>query len=202
MLRESLNFTELVTRLWRNGLRAAFRTPWAQALGGSNPSSRTSLANDAFSGSRSTCAATWFGGAERSRDRPHNKVSRQERPKHCVEVHAYSKAWPCFFPQHGPGKKHTRRIVLTRWQDELVARWPDALLRGLIHSDGCRFMNTGRNWRHVRYSFCSLSEDIKTIFCDACDRMGLRWTRSGRKTIYVSRKADIAALDRIVGPKR
>ena len=31
--------------------------------------------------------------------------------------------------------------------------------------------------------------------------MGLHWTTSGEKTIYVSRKADVAVLDSFVGPK-
>jgi hypothetical protein len=35
----------------------------------------------------------------------------------------------------------------------------------------------------------------------ACDRIGVRWTRAGQ-TIYVSRKADVAALDGFIGPKR
>jgi hypothetical protein len=118
------------------------------------------------------------------------------------ELFAYSKCWPCLFPQHGPGRKHERKIGLTDWQTRLVARWPALMLRGLIHSDGCRFQNTGRGWSHPRYSFANKSEDIKGIFCDACDLMGLRWTRSGEKTIYVSRKADVAVLDRFVGPKR
>jgi hypothetical protein len=132
---------------------------------------------------------------------PQNKASVQVRPKNCVEVHASSKAWPCLFPQHGPGKKHQRRIALELWQSRLVQRWPDALLRGLIQSDGCRFMNTGRAWRHPRYAFHNLSGGIKAIFCDACDQLDLHWTSSGPKTIYVSRKADVAVLDRIVGPK-
>ena len=76
------------------------------------------------------------------------------------------------------------------------------LLRGLIHSDGCRFINTGRAWRCPRYTFSNVSDDIRRIFCDACDLMGLRWTASGERTIYVSRKADVALLDEFVGPKR
>jgi hypothetical protein len=48
---------------------------------------------------------------------------------------------PYAFPQHGPGKKHTRRIALEPWQAELTAQHPEALLRGLIHSDGCRTIN-------------------------------------------------------------
>jgi hypothetical protein len=117
------------------------------------------------------------------------------------ELFAYSKSWPCLFPQHGPGRKHEREIALAEWQQGLVARWPALLLRGLVHSDGCRFQNTGRcGWSHPRYSFANLSKGIRTIFCDACDLMGLRWTASGDKTIYVSRKADVARMDAFIGP--
>ncbi len=119
-----------------------------------------------------------------------------------VEVHAYSKSWPCLFPQHGPGKKHERKIELVDWQEDLVALVPGLLLRGLLHSDGCRFMNTGSfGWECPRYVFTNFSDDIKEIFCDACNRLGLHWTLAP-KSIYVSRKADVARLDGFVGPKR
>ena len=48
------------------------------------------------------------------------------------------------FPQHGPGRKHLRRIALVDWQTELTHREPEALIRGLIHSDGCRTENRVR----------------------------------------------------------
>jgi hypothetical protein len=118
------------------------------------------------------------------------------------ELFAYSKTLLCLFPQHGPGRKHERAIALTEWQRRLVAGQPQLMVRGLIHSDGCRFQNTGRGWSHPRYSFANLSPGIRAIFCDACDLIGLRWTASGEKTIYVSRKADVATLDRFVGPKQ
>jgi hypothetical protein len=90
---------------------------------------------------------------------------------------------------------------LTAWQQALVLRTPELLLRGLIHSDGCRFENTGRGgWRNARYSFSNYSDDIRGIFCQACDMLGLRWT-SAPRTIYVSRKADVARMDEFVGPK-
>jgi hypothetical protein len=142
---------------------------------------------------------------------PDNKVHRLERKSRFieradpsnVEISAFSKSWPCLFPQHGPGKKHEREIVLADWQVELVDRHPDQLLRGLIQSDGCRFTNTGRNnWVCPRYAFSQKSDDIRAIFCDACDRMGVRWTKSGTRNIYVSRKADVAFLDTFIGPKR
>ena len=46
-----------------------------------------------------------------------------------------------------------------------------------------------------------MSEDIRTISCDVCELIGVHWTASGDRTIYVSRKADVAELDRFVGPK-
>jgi hypothetical protein len=53
-----------------------------------------------------------------------------------VELSAYSRSWPCLFPQHGPGRKHERPIVLADWQRRLLETHAEALLRGLIHSDG------------------------------------------------------------------
>jgi hypothetical protein len=131
---------------------------------------------------------------------PASKVSSYVRAKGDVEVYSYSKAWPCLFPQHGPGKKHLRPILLQEWQERLVSGAPQLLLRGLIHSDGCRFLNTGRGWCYPRYSFSNLSSDIKLIFTNACDLLGLRWTTAGR-FVYVSRKADVDTLDGFIGPK-
>jgi hypothetical protein len=131
---------------------------------------------------------------------PPSKVNTWARPSRDVEVYSYSKAWPCLFPQHAPGKKHLRPILLSGWQGRLVHRMPHFLIRGLIHSDGCRFLNTGRKWIHPRYAFSNLSPDIRQIFTNACELLGLRWTTSGR-TVYVSRKDDVARMDRFVGPK-
>jgi hypothetical protein len=136
---------------------------------------------------------------------PGVRIARQDRSGpwgEWVEVGAYSRQWPCLFPQHGPGKKHEREIELRDWQVRLVKRAPERFLRGLIHSDGCRFENSGRNgWRAPRYSFSNLSDDIIALFCWACELLGLRWTES-KNTIYVSRKADVARMDEFIGPKR
>jgi hypothetical protein len=143
--------------------------------------------------------------------RPRNAVGRHGRassygsdpdgPKTTIEVSSYSRSWPCLIPQAGPGKKHERPIELTDWQRELVERDPRLLIRGLIHSDGCRFTNTGRGgWRSPRYAFNNYSEDIRAIFQDACDLIDLRWTTAGH-TVYVSRKVDVARMDEFVGPK-
>lgn len=132
---------------------------------------------------------------------PRNSVSVVRKPTNCFEVYAYSKGWPRLFPQHGAGRKHHRPIVLASWQRAIVERLPFLLLRGLIQSDGCRFMNPGRNgWRAPRYSFSNRSQDIHRIFRDACDLVGAQWTTAPHTT-YVSRKADVALLDEFIGPK-
>ena len=96
--------------------------------------------------------------------------------------------------------KHERAITLRPWQRSLIRSEPELFLRGLIHSDGCRAINTGTNWRHPRYSFSNRSADILGIFTWGCDLVGLHWTEAPH-TIYVSRKADVARMDEFIGPK-
>jgi hypothetical protein len=139
---------------------------------------------------------------------PTNRVGRRLTASNCWEVWSFSRSWPCLFPQHGPGKKHERRIWLAEWQQQLAERWPEALIRGMVQTDGCRFINTGRGgWRHPRYEFKNVSSDITSIFCTACDCLGLRWTAAFPSdqtkgiSIYVSRKDEVARMDEFVGPK-
>jgi hypothetical protein len=131
---------------------------------------------------------------------PSSRVGRVSH-RTWIVVYSYSKCWPCYFPQHVPGTKHERTIELVDWQSTLVRRDPQLLLRGLIYSDGCRFTNTGTNWTCPRYSFSNRSDDIRRIFCEACDLLNLRYTHAPR-TVYVSRKSDVEFLDRVIGPKR
>ena len=92
--------------------------------------------------------------------------------------------------------------MLSEWQLALVQRWPDQLLRGLIHSDGCPCQKTGRGgWVWPRYGFSQASDDIRGIFCHVCDLVGVHWTKAGQRQIYVSRKTDVARLDEFIGPK-
>ncbi len=140
---------------------------------------------------------------------PDNRVHVLLTPSNCYSVSSYARGWPCLFPQHGPGPKHTRPIFLADWQQRLAEHWPKQLLKGLIQSDGCRSYSTGRGgWSQPRYSFTNVSTDITSIFCSACDCLGLRWTasfptrESAAVSIYVSRKADVARLDEFVGAKR
>lgn len=127
----------------------------------------------------------------------------------CLNVEANTIHWKCVFPQHGPGMKHTRPIVLADWQLDLVHQDPRPLVRGLIHSDGCRSMNwtektvggTTKRYTYPRYQFSNESADIKRIFTEALDQLGIAWRVMNRKTISVARREAVAALDEFVGPK-
>jgi hypothetical protein len=134
---------------------------------------------------------------------PSNAVGR--RIKGCTMVGVSSKHLPCLFPQHGPGMKHTRKIELETWQEEIVTEFAEEFIRGLIHSDGCRGMNRvrrGERWyEYPRYFFTNASDDIRQLFTDALDRLGVEWKQSNKRVISVARKEAVARLDEFVGPK-
>jgi hypothetical protein len=123
-----------------------------------------------------------------------------------LDVSSYWKHWPCVLPQHGPGRKHERRIALMPWQQRIVDAHPDQLVRGLIHSDGSRHINRikhqERTYEYVRYAFTNRSEDIKCIFGEACDALGVQWRVMNRDSISIARRASVARLDEFIGPKR
>jgi hypothetical protein len=62
---------------------------------------------------------------------------RHKRPgENCPEVSLYSKHWPCYFPQHGKGLKHLRRIALAPWQRAIVDREPEELICAALDALG------------------------------------------------------------------
>ncbi|GAA2263116.1 hypothetical protein GCM10010145_41990 [Streptomyces ruber] len=166
---------------------------------------------------RIACADAWPGLIAACEDavqllRPDNKVFRVQR-QGCQYVTCYSKHWPCLFPQHGPGKKHKRRIALEPWQQGIVDAHPWEFIRGLIHSDGCRITNwttrliggERKRYEYPRYFFTNKSDDIRMLFTDALDRVGVEWTTLTRNSspinISIARKASVALMDVHVGPK-
>ncbi len=115
------------------------------------------------------------------------------------------------FPQHGPGKKHERKIELVPWQLELTRAYPERLILGLIHSDGSRCTNrfntklpSGRvaTYEYPRYFFTNYSADIRKIFTDHCELLGIRWTQSNVRNISISHRDSVALMDSFIGPKR
>jgi hypothetical protein len=143
---------------------------------------------------------------------PSSHPRAHRHPVHrAIRVTAGSKAWPRLFPQLGPGCKHERTIVLAPWQQAIIERHTWCFVRGLIHSDGCRTVNrfktslpSGRvaEYAYPRYFFSNLSSDIRGLFCESCERLGVRWTQSNHRNISISHRASVALLDEHVGPKR
>lgn len=127
-----------------------------------------------------------------------------------VVVQSNWKHWPCLFPQHGPGRKHERQIVLADWQREVVHAHPADFLRGLFHSDGCRADNWAtrtvagvkKRYEYPRWQFSNRSEDIHGLCQWALDLVEVPWRRSGPWTTSVSRREAVAMLDELIGPKR
>jgi len=141
---------------------------------------------------------------------PVSKVFSVQR-EGMTEVKSTSKHWPCLFPQHGPGHKHTRTIQLTDWQRAIVERHPGDFARGLFHSDGYRGINrVRRTWGAVqrerwyeypRYLFTNESQDILRLCAETLDLLGVAWRYSRRNVISVARREAVSRLDRFVGPK-
>lgn len=159
------------------------------------------------------CCDAWPGLAAEARTAmsavmPTSGVFAVARPG-CTEIKSTSKHWPCLFPQHGPGRKHERRIELEAWQQEIVNGHPGDFARGLFHSDGCRLINRvrrrlkdGDRWyEYPRYLFVNRSADIHRLCGEALDRLGVAWRFSKPTTISVARREAVARLDEFVGPK-
>jgi hypothetical protein len=137
------------------------------------------------------------------------------RPVHRVQavgyisVVSYWKHWPCWFPQHGDGPKHLRRIELADWQLEIVAECPEMFLRGLFNSDGCRVANWAtrvvggkvKRYEYPRYMFSNESADIMRICQWALDLLNVPWRMPRRNALSVARRDAVAMLDEFIGPK-
>jgi hypothetical protein len=128
----------------------------------------------------------------------------------CLVTTLSWKHWPCLFPQHGPGRKHTRTIVLEDWQEEIVAERPWAFLRGLFHSDGSRVANWAtrrvagemKRYEYPRWMFVNSSDDIIDLCTASLDRVGIAWRRPRVNCIAVSTREGVRMLDEQIGLKR
>jgi len=133
-----------------------------------------------------------------------------ESPFRCVRIECSWQGWFEALPQHGPGRKHERPIVLEPWQERIVEAHPWQFLRGLLHSDGCRTINrfktklpSGRvaEYEYPRWFFSNLSADIRFLFVLTCEQLGLRWTQPNHRNVSISHRRSVALLEERVGPK-
>ena len=131
---------------------------------------------------------------------PSRAVGRVDRRRTQVtEVTCYFGQWPSILPQHGPGRKHRRRIALEPWQAQVVRAHPVEFLRGLVDSDGCRHRRIVHGRNYPAYGFTNVSEDILGLFIWACDLVGSRSRRASRRSVSIARRADVQRLDELFG---
>lgn len=118
-----------------------------------------------------------------------------------ITVNCYSQQLPDLFPQHGAGKKHNRDIVLETWQQLIVDQYPLEFFRGLYHSDGSRSQNIVKGKNYPRYTFSNRSDDIRKLFTDTTEELGLSWTTANAHNVAISKREDVAWLDDRIGAK-
>ena len=122
----------------------------------------------------------------------------------CTVVQSVWRDWPVLFPQHGPGYKHERPIVLRDWQLAHTHECPEALVRGLIPLRWVplhRAPAMPRQDLRLRALLVQERVRIRGIFTDHLRLLGVHWTYSHDTQIDVDRRADVARLDEFVGPK-
>ncbi len=133
---------------------------------------------------------------------PDNRLHEVRVPGSGVLIlQLYSIHLPCLLPQHGPGRKHERPILLEPWQQAVVDRQPWALLRGLIRSDGCVFVNRTGPYEYVSYDFTNHSQDILDLFTSTCEAVGVGYRRNPVR-IRICRRDAVALMLANVGLKR
>jgi hypothetical protein len=54
---------------------------------------------------------------------------------------------------------------------------------------------------YPRYHFVNHSDDIRRIFTDACDALGISWTQPKWQEVSVARAPDVARLDALIPRK-
>jgi hypothetical protein len=136
----------------------------------------------------------------------HNSVDLVRRRDGAVDVSVYHQHLPCLFPQHGPGKKHERRIAVEEWQLALVLSAPWPFIRGCIRTDGCVFVNRTGRYEYVSYHFGNLSRDIVNLLALALTHVGVEYRltsgcRRGIHNLRINRRASVALMLENVGLK-
>jgi hypothetical protein len=96
----------------------------------------------------------------------------------------------------------TRSLTPWRPPDPYSYSW----LLGFYLGDGC-IARAGRTYQlrvvlDRAYFFSNQSADIRGLFCEYCEKLGIRWTQSNARNISIAHRKSVALLDAFVGPKR
>ena len=62
-------------------------------------------------------------------------------------------------------------------------------------------INRVKTYEYARYFFSNASDDIRRLFTDSCDRLGIAWKQSNQRVISIAQKGAVAEMDTFIGPK-
>ncbi len=149
----------------------------------------------------------------RSRRRMPGIATRRYRPKENRDPRASRRArrWPRRVPSartrpQAPATDRARRLAagdhdrVTRasccaGSSTRTAVAPSTASRRSCRADGSRRTSI----RATSSRTCRT--DIRRIFCEHCELLGIRWTQSNPRNISVSHRKSVALLDEFIGPK-
>lgn len=92
------------------------------------------------------------------------------------------------------------RAIRAVRRDAQVRRFQRLGCTELSDSNRVRGAN-GSRYDYPRYMFSNRSAEVRQLFVDGCDRLGLASRQMNAWTISAAQRSSVAALDRIVGPK-
>ena len=134
---------------------------------------------------------------------PENRVGVTDRGGTMSVVWTHHRHLACLLPQHGPGKKHERAIVLESWQRSprpTPRRGPSS---AAASAPMAARSSTGRaGTRILSYEFRNRSPEASgTLFLEACELVG-RWAvGSNDDRVRICRRSSVALLLEHVGIK-
>lgn len=115
----------------------------------------------------------------------------------CKVISVFDKNLPKYFPQHGFGKKHDRKIILSDFQIENIS-YSD-LLKGLWLTDGSYYL---RKNKYEAYNFTNKSIDIVSIFEKCLNSLSISYRKrvknDGIWVIEVAKKSEVNKMKSIV----
>jgi hypothetical protein len=145
---------------------------------------------------------------------PNKKVTFYKKPtSNCYDIKVTAINLHELFP-HGRGAKHSRKISLMDWQKGIVREFPQKCIKGLIQSDGTRYVADIKRYPHrVVYQFSNCSIDIHHILHELTSIENIDFTFRQMKFKKSSTHADsfitsfykrsaVAILDSFIGPKK
>lgn len=131
------------------------------------------------------------------------KESKLVSGKGCYHITIYDKYLPIYFPQHGKGFKHDRKIRLNDFQLKNID--DVELLKGLWISDGSFYIAKLSKYKYERYNFTNKSTDLIEIFSGLLDNLGVKHSKrvknNGVWIIEIQNKKYVSILRDILGIK-